>query len=50
MKIIREFKYDVVQRENVWIPMPDGIKLAARIWLPSIAMETPVPAILEYIP
>lgn len=50
MKIVREFKYDVVQRENVWIPMPDGIKLAARIWLPATAMENPVPAILEYIP
>lgn len=34
--------------ETVWIPMPDGARLAARIWHPST--ETPAPAILEYIP
>jgi putative CocE/NonD family hydrolase len=36
--------------ENVWIPMSDGCRLAARIWLPADAEKTPVPAILEYIP
>jgi uncharacterized protein len=36
--------------ENLWIPMPDGINLAARIWLPEGAWENPIPAILEYIP
>ncbi|MEM9047133.1 MAG: CocE/NonD family hydrolase [Pseudomonadota bacterium] len=36
--------------ETVWIPMPDGVKLAARLWLPDGAQENPVPAILEYIP
>ena len=36
--------------ETEWIPMPDGTRLAARIWLPDGARETPVPAILEYIP
>ncbi len=30
--------------------MPDGIRLAARIWLPADAHESPVPAILEFIP
>ena len=34
--------------ETVWIPMPDGTRLAARLWLPRGA--GPVPAILEYIP
>jgi len=34
--------------EHLTIPMPDGTALAARLWLP--ADETPVPAILEYIP
>jgi len=33
-----------------WIPMPDGTRLAAKIWLPEDAEEHPVPAILEYIP
>jgi hypothetical protein len=30
--------------------MPDGVRLAARIWLPEDAETDPVPAILEYIP
>ena len=50
MKIIRSFTHTVKQVENVWIPMPDGIRLAARIWLPEDAERNPVPAILEYIP
>ena len=30
--------------------MPDGMRLAARIWLPEDAEADPVPAILEYLP
>jgi len=30
--------------------MPDGARLAARIWLPEGAEASPLPAILEYIP
>ncbi len=33
-----------------WIPMPDGARLGARLWLPDSANDEPVPAILEYIP
>ena len=36
--------------ENEWIPLPDGRRLAARIWLPKNASKEPVPAILEYLP
>lgn len=36
--------------ENVWIPMSDGCRIAARIWMPMTAEAEPVPAILEYIP
>ena len=36
--------------DPVWIPMVDGCRLAARLWLPKSAGTTPVPAILEYIP
>ena len=50
MKIVREFAHKVVQQENVWIPMPDGVRLAARLWLPESARFEPVPAIFEYIP
>jgi putative CocE/NonD family hydrolase len=41
---------EIVEIENVWIPMPDGCRIAARIWLPKSAEQEPVPAILEYIP
>jgi putative CocE/NonD family hydrolase len=36
--------------ETEWITMPDGCRLAARIWLPEDAEQDPVPAILEHIP
>lgn len=36
--------------ETHWIPMSDGRRLAARLFLPVDADEKPVPAILEYIP
>ena len=36
--------------ENEWIPLTDGRKLSARIWMPDSAMKSPLPAILEYIP
>jgi uncharacterized protein len=39
----------VETRELEWIPMPDGRKLAARLFLPRERRE-PLPAILEYIP
>ncbi|MFC3614188.1 CocE/NonD family hydrolase [Lutimaribacter marinistellae] len=45
-----EFPRKTREIENVWIPMPDGTRLAARIWLPEDAEENPVPAILEYLP
>ncbi|MCV3211850.1 CocE/NonD family hydrolase [Mesorhizobium sp. YC-39] len=40
----------VVLMENVWIPLPDGTRLAAKIWLPEDAVSDPVPAIIDYIP
>ena len=39
----------VADIENVWITMPDGCRLAGRLWLPE-GEQKPVPAILEYIP
>ncbi len=40
----------VTEIENTWIEMSDGIKLAARIWMPADAESNPIPAILEYLP
>lgn len=39
-----------VDVHHAWIPMPDGVRLHARIWLPTDAHEQPVPALLEYLP
>jgi putative CocE/NonD family hydrolase len=36
--------------EHTSIPLKDGTRLAARIWLPDDAEQNPVPAILEYLP
>ena len=44
------FPRKIKEIENIWIPMPDGVKLASRIWLPEDANADPVPAILEYLP
>ena len=35
--------------ENEWIPMKDGVRLGARLWIPLAAENRPVP-LLEYIP
>ena len=44
------FPCPIREIEHTMIPMSDGVRLAARIWLPVDAEERPVPAVLEYIP
>ena len=39
---------DFTDAPTVWIPLPDGTRLSARIWRP--ITEAPVPAILEFLP
>src|SRR5260370_42317476 len=36
--------------DHAWVPLSDGTRLAARIWLPADAQAQPAPAVLEYIP
>ena len=48
--VVTDFPYQVEVIENTWIGLSDGTQLAARIWLPQDACDTPVPAILEYLP
>lgn len=50
IRVVNDFPRKVREIENTWIPMPDGTKLAARIWLPEDAEDNRVPAILEYLP
>ncbi len=50
MNVVATFMRPVRRIEHGWIPMPDGCRLAARLWLPADAEASPVPAILEYVP
>jgi putative CocE/NonD family hydrolase len=47
---VATFPRSVKLIENTWITLADGIRLAARIWMPADAGDNPVPAILEYLP
>lgn len=49
-RVRTDFPRAVQVLDHVWIPMSDGTRLSARIWLPDDAVGDPVPAILEYIP
>jgi uncharacterized protein len=48
--IVTDFPRAVREIEHTLIPLSDGTKLAARIWLPEDALQDPVPAVLEYLP
>ena len=50
IKTKTSFPRKVKEIENIFIPLKDGTKLAARMWLPADAEKKPVPALLEYIP
>ena len=50
MKTVGTFPRPIREIMTQWIPMPDGTRLAARIWLPVDAEANPVPAVLEYLP
>ena len=50
MRVIKEFPRPVRCIEHTWIPVRDGARLAARIFLPEDAEQNPVPAVFEYIP
>ena len=51
MKTVRtDFPRRVRVIEHAWIPLSDGCRLAAKIWLPEDAEADPVPVLLEYIP
>jgi len=50
VRIVEDFPRPVRVIENVWIPMSDGVRLAARVWLPEDAETDPVPVLLECMP
>jgi uncharacterized protein len=48
MTIRTEFPYPVTETPDLWIPIADGTRLVARLWMPEGA--GPVPAVLEFLP
>jgi len=50
MHTVTELPQRVKHIEHLEIPVSDGTRLAARLWLPENAEQQPVPALLEYIP
>ena len=50
MKTVKSFPRKVREIPNTFITLPDGTRLAARIWMPADAEKNPVPVILEYLP
>jgi len=40
----------VSEVDDLWIPLPDGARLSAHLWLPPGADAAPVPAIVEVSP
>ncbi len=50
MRTVTSLPHTVREDEHVWISMPDGVRLAGRIWRPVSSDDEPVPAILEFIP
>ena len=50
MRVATALPHSVRVIENIFIPMTDGQRLAAKVWMPEDAERTPVPVIMEYIP
>ena len=40
----------ITEHPDMAIEMPDGCRLSARVWMPANAIDSPVPAILEFLP
>ena len=50
MRHVTDFPRQVRIEENIFITLPGGERVSARVWLPEDAERHPVPAILEYLP
>lgn len=50
LRVPNTFPHTLREVEHAWIPLSDGARLAARIWMPHDAPSRAVPAVLEYLP
>jgi putative CocE/NonD family hydrolase len=49
MKYVEKLPREILV-EDTWIPLPDGVRLHARVWRPRDSGDNPVPGLLEYLP
>ncbi|NED99338.1 CocE/NonD family hydrolase [Phytoactinopolyspora halotolerans] len=50
MRTATSLPEEVREEDGIWIPMPDDVHLAGRVWRPVSSDDRPVPALLEFIP
>jgi uncharacterized protein len=50
VKVLDTLPRAIREIENLWIPLPDSDRMAARVWMPVDAESDPVPAVVEYHP
>jgi len=50
MRTVTALPNEIREDEHLWIPLPDGTRLAARLWRPVSSDDDPVPGVLEMIP
>ncbi|MRG55519.1 CocE/NonD family hydrolase [Phyllobacterium sp. SYP-B3895] len=50
MRTVETFPHNVIEHADMGIVLADGCRLSARVWMPENANDSPVPAILEFLP
>ena len=50
MRVVETLPQSIRVVENIFIPLKDGSRVAAKLWIPEDADKNPVPAVMEYIP
>ena len=49
-QVISRFPHEIGVNADLRVPLRDGRRLSARMWLPVSAEDVPVPAVIEYAP
>ena len=50
MRVVEKLPHSIRVVENIFIPLKDGSRVAAKLWIPEDAEKNPVPAVMEYVP
>jgi putative CocE/NonD family hydrolase len=49
MRVVENLPVPIRVVENIFIPLADGSRVAAKLWIPQDAEQNPVPVVMEYI-